>query len=59
VRIQQVTEETLPTHEALEPFRVLSGFSSTAEWREAIRDVHGGVETKGYVYQIDMVDNDE
>jgi len=58
VRIQQVTEETLPTHEALEPFQVLSGFNSVGEWREAIRDVHGGTDTKGYVYQIDMVNDD-
>jgi len=56
VTITQVSDETLPTHEALEPYRPLSGFSSTEEWREAIAEVHGDTETPGYVYRIEMAD---
>jgi hypothetical protein len=51
-----VTDETLPTHDALEPYVMLSGFSDTSEWREAIAEVHGDTETAGYVYQIDIVE---
>ena len=58
VTIKQVTDETLPTHEALEPYRMLSGFSSTEEWRDAIAEVHGDTETLGYVYRIEIVSPD-
>jgi hypothetical protein len=49
-----VSDETLPTHDALEPYAMLSGFSDTDEWREAIADVHGGTETRGYIYRIEV-----
>jgi len=54
VTISQVSDETLPTHDALEPYAMLSGFSDTDEWREAIADVHGGTETRGYIYRIEV-----
>lgn len=55
VTISQVSDETLPTDEALEEYRMLSGFSSVGEWQDAIADVHGGLETPGYVYRIEMM----
>lgn len=54
VTISQISEETLPTHEALDPYVMLSGFSDTDEWREAIADVHGDTETEGYIYRIEV-----
>lgn len=54
VTIEQVTDETLPTHSALEPYVHLSGFSDVSEWREAIAKMHGDAKTKGYVYRIEM-----
>jgi len=58
VNISQVSDETLPTHNTLEPYRMLSGFSTTEEWREAIAEVHGDTETPGYVYRIELIDPD-
>jgi len=55
VVISQISDETPPTFDALVPYRHLSGFSSVDEWREAIEDVHGTLDTTGYIYRIEMM----
>ena len=57
VTISKASDEILPTDGELAEYRPLSGFSSVDEWRDAIEDVHGDLDTPGYVYRIEVVDN--
>ena len=58
VLITQETDRILPTVDNLREFSPTSGFASASEWREAIRDVHGDVETPGFVYRIVLLESD-
>lgn len=56
VVITKVSDRTLPTAEVLEEYRPLSGFSNVEEWQAAIEDVHGDLDTEGYIYRIEITD---
>jgi len=58
VRITQETDEITPTEHELVPHRPLSGFSSVDEWRSAIEEVHGSLTETGFVYRVELIENE-
>lgn len=58
VRITKETNEITPVQYELKPHRPLSGFSTVDDWRAAIEDVHGSLTETGYVYRIEMIDDE-
>lgn len=59
VTISKVSDQILPTDPELAAYRPLSGFRTVDEWQEAIQDVHGDLETPGYVYRIELIDKND
>ena len=55
VTIRKETPEITPSAVNLIDHRPLSGFSTVEDWQDAIERMHGSLDTRGYVYRIELV----
>ena len=52
VHVEEIGEVDASDPSALKQYRPLSGFSSVAEWQQAIRNLNGQTPTDGILYRV-------
>ena len=56
VRITKETDRMHPNSISLVPYYPLSGFASTEDWVDAIKEMHGAL-NYGYIYRIELLED--